>query len=48
MPMVKDNLNLGYCFAPAHWRAKNAGFILIVVALIFLAASLGLRVPPIK
>ena len=37
--MGKDNLRLGFCFAPAHWRATNAHIILIVVALIFLAAT---------
>jgi NitT/TauT family transport system substrate-binding protein len=39
MAMRKDLTRLGFCFEPAKWRATNAQFSLIVIALIFLAAT---------
>jgi len=39
MPMRKDSTKFGLCLEPAKWRAANAHFSSIVIALIFLAAS---------
>jgi NitT/TauT family transport system substrate-binding protein len=39
MPMRKDSAKLGFCLEPSKWRATNARFSLIVIALIFLAAT---------
>ena len=39
MTIGKDRTGLGFCFAPAKWRATNARFSLIVIALIILAAT---------
>ena len=39
MTIRKDRTRLGFCFEPAQWRATNARFSLIVIALIFLASA---------
>ena len=39
MAMRKDLTRLGFCFEPAKWRAANAQFNVIVIALISLAAT---------
>ena len=39
MTIRKDRTRLGFCFEPAKWRATNARFSLIVIALIFLASA---------
>lgn len=39
MPMGKNRIRLGFWIEPTQWRATITHFILIVVALIFLAAT---------
>src|SRR5207344_940745 len=39
MPMGKDSIRLRFWFERTQWRATNAHFSVIVVALIFLAAT---------
>ena len=41
MTIRKDSTRLGFRFEPAKWRATNARFSLMVIALIFLAATAG-------